>query len=84
MKVLNQLINSEFFYLGVVESNTQVRCQVQFSCKISKHALEEGVNGLHTEIIIVVEKIAQGDACTFADKSFCLTSLLADHFHVLC
>ena len=83
MEVFNQFVNGEFLYLGVIESDAKISGEVQFSCKIAEHPLEKGVDGLHAEIIVVMEQIAESDTGMLADKAFRLPCLLADGFHVV-
>ena len=55
MKVFNQMVDGEFFYLSVIEFDAQVGGQIEFSCQVTKHRLKKSIDGLHAEIIIVVE-----------------------------
>ena len=54
MKVLDKLIYGQFLYLIVVEADSQVCRQIQFTCEITEYPLEEGVDGFNTEVIVIV------------------------------
>ena len=83
VEVFYQLVDGQLLHLCVIEPDAQIRSEVQFSCQVAQHALEEGVDGLYMEVVVVVEQIAERDARTFADKCFRLSRLLADHLHVI-
>ena len=54
-----QFIHSLLFHLIIVQSDTQVGCEVEFSCQISQDTLKEGVDGFYSEIVVVMDEQAQ-------------------------
>ena len=68
LQFLYQLIHSLLLHLLVVESDAQVGSEVEFSCQVAKHTLEEGVDGLYTEVIVVVDEVAEGCSCVVNDQ----------------
>ena len=54
-----QFIHSLLFHLIIVQPDTQVGCEVEFSCQISQDTLKEGVDGFYSEIVVVVDEQAQ-------------------------
>ena len=68
LQFLYQLIHSLLLHLLVVESDAQVGSEVEFSCQVAKHTLEEGVDGLYTEVVVVVDEVAEGCSCVVNDQ----------------
>ena len=57
---VNELVDGLLFHLHIVESHTIVGAEFQLACQITKHLLEEGVDGFYTKVVIVVQQQAQG------------------------
>ena len=51
---VDELVDGLFLHLYVVQTDTQICCQVQFPSQITQYALKEGVDGLYSEIIVVM------------------------------
>ena len=68
LQVVQHLVDGHFLYLRVVQPDAQVCREVQFVSKIAEHALEEGVDGHHPEVVVVVQQQFQGYACPLADE----------------
>ena len=67
-EVADELVDGEFLYLHIVETYAEVGGEVKLARHVAQHTLEEGVDGLYTEIVVVVEQVVEGDACTLADE----------------
>ena len=52
----DEFIHRQVFHLIVVELNLEVGGEVEFSGEVAQHALEEGVDGLHAEVAVVVQQ----------------------------
>ena len=77
-QVCDKLIDGHLFHLIVVEADAEVIGQVEFASHIAQYALEEGVDGLHAEVVVVVQQIRQSHACTLADNLWLKACLLCD------
>ena len=61
---VDELVDSLLFHLCIVQTDTQVSCQVELTSQIAQHALEERVDGLYAEIVVVMQQQTQCDAST--------------------
>ena len=77
-QIVYQTVNGLFLNLYIVQTDSQIGCEVELASQIAQHALEEGVNSLYAEIVVVMEQQVQGLASTFADLCF-RQSRLADN-----
>ena len=55
-QTLDEFIHGLLLHLVVIESDAEVGSQIQLSCQVSQHALKEGVDGLHVEVVVVVDE----------------------------
>ena len=62
-ETLYQHVDGHFLHLHIIKPDTQGGREVKFAGKVAQHALEEGVDGLYSEIAVVVEQIVQSYAC---------------------
>ena len=81
-EVADELVDGEFFHLVVVESDTEVGGEVELTRHIPEHTLEEGVDGLHTEVVVVVEQVVERHARPFADESGFVACTLLDGLQI--
>ena len=82
-EVSDELVDSEFLHLIVVEANAQVGGEVELTGHVPHDTLEEGVDGLHTEVVVVIEEVGETDARPFADDLRVEARLFLDGFHVV-
>ena len=80
-QTLDEFIHSLLLHLIVVESDAEVGGQVQFSSQVSQYTLEEGIDGLHMKIVVVVDEQSECRFCILSDLCFrqmwqCLMYLL--------
>ena len=54
-EVGDELIDSEFLHLIVVQSDAQVGGEVEFAGHVPENTLEEGIDGLDAEVVVVVQ-----------------------------
>ena len=54
--------------LTIVERYAEVVAKTKFLDHIAEYALEEGVNGLDTELVVVVQEVMKCDICVLAHK----------------
>ena len=52
---VDELVHGLFFYLTVVQGDTQVGREIEFASKVAQDALKESVNGLYAEVVVIVE-----------------------------
>ena len=64
---VDELVDGLLFYLIIVQSDAQIGCQVQFTGQIAENALEESVDGLYSEIAIIVKQLVECFASFLAD-----------------
>ena len=62
-----QLIYRQLFHLLVVEAYLQICRQVELPCHVPQHTLEEGVDGLHAEVVVVVQQVVEPLSGPFPD-----------------
>ena len=55
VEFLYHFVDGLLFNLNVVQGHRQVRVQFQFACQIAQDGLEKLVDGLHSEVVEVVE-----------------------------
>ena len=60
-----QFIHCHVLHLIVVEFYFQVGGEVEFTCQVAHHALEERVDGLHLEVAVVVEQQVESRGSPF-------------------
>ena len=80
---VNHQVDGLFFHLTVVQTDAQVGRQVQFACQIAQHTLEKGVDGLHAEVVVVVQQQVQGFASALADDFGCEPRVVNDALQVV-
>ena len=52
---VDEPVDGLFLHLDIIETNAQVGSQVELPSQVPQHTLEECVDGLHTEIVVVVQ-----------------------------
>ena len=82
-QVGNQLIHSQLLHLHIIETDLQVSGQVEFPCHVPQHTLEEGIDGLHTEIVVVMKQVRQSLSSPFPDEFRRIARLLHNHLQVV-
>ena len=82
-QVCDELIDGHLFHLVVVEADAQVVGQVEFASHVAQHALEEGVDGLHAEVVVVIQQIRQSYAGALTDNLSFKACLLCDASQVV-
>ena len=66
-EVGDELVDSQFLHLIVVQPDAQVGGEVEFTRHVPENTLEEGVDGLYPEEVVVVQEVRQTDARSLAD-----------------
>ena len=61
------MANTPIYPISVIK--IEVGGELEFAGEVSEHTLEEGVDGLHAEVVVVVEQVGKGDACSLADET---------------
>ena len=81
-EVADELIDGEFLHLVVVESDAEVGGEVELARHVAEHTLEEGVDGFHPEVVVVVEQIIEGHGGSLANQLGIEACALLDGFKI--
>ena len=62
-QLLNHLVDSLLLHLSVVERELEIGVKVQLLGHVPCYLLEEGVDGLYTEVVVVVQQVSKCNGC---------------------